>query len=106
MSLSDLVMEDGYTCPRCRGNLSYKETNGIVVIKCDNCGWKKEVKKKMPYKFEVFQDRKDEFRFRMVAPNGQIIATSEGYTQKQSCLDTIDSIQKYAGGAQIVEVEK
>ena len=60
----------------------------------------------MPYKFEVFKDAKDEFRFRMVAPNGQIIASSEGYTQKQSCLDTVDSIQRNATEAEIVEVEK
>jgi len=60
----------------------------------------------MPYKFEIFKDKKDEFRFRMVAPNGQIIANSEGYTQKQSCLDTIDSIQRNAADAEIVEVEE
>ncbi|GAH80742.1 unnamed protein product [marine sediment metagenome] len=57
----------------------------------------------MPYKFKIFKDKKDEFRFRMVAPNGQIIATSEGYTRKESCLDTIDSIQRNAADAVIVE---
>ncbi|GAH52317.1 unnamed protein product [marine sediment metagenome] len=60
----------------------------------------------MPYKFEIFKDKKDEFRFRMVAPNGQIIANSEGYTRKESCLDTIDSIQRNAADAEIVEVEE
>jgi len=60
----------------------------------------------MTYKFEVFKDVKEEFRFRMVAPNGQTIATSEGYTQKQSCLDTIDSIKQNAAYAEIVDVEK
>ena len=60
----------------------------------------------MPYKFEIFKDKKDEFRFRMVAPNGQIIATSEGYTRKESCLDTIGSIQRNAADTEIVEVEE
>lgn len=60
----------------------------------------------MPYKFEVFKDVKDEFRFRMVAPNGQIIATGESYTRKENCLGIIDSIQRNAADAEIVEVEK
>jgi len=59
----------------------------------------------MAYKFEVFKDTKGEFRFRMVAPNGQIIATSEGYTRKESCLDTIDSIQRNAADAEIIDAE-
>ncbi len=60
----------------------------------------------MPYKFEIFKDKKDEFRFRMVAPNGQIIANSEGYTRKENCLDTIESIRRNAADAEIVDVEE
>lgn len=63
---------------------------------------KKEVKREMPYEFEVFKDRKDEFRFRMVAPNGQIIATSESYTRKEACLDTIESVQQNAADADVI----
>jgi uncharacterized protein YegP (UPF0339 family) len=35
-----------------------------------------------------------QFRFNLVASNGQTVATSETYTRKQSALDTIESIQK------------
>ena len=65
----------------------------------------KNERKYVPYKFEVFRDVNDEFRFRLKAPNGQIIATSEGYKKKQSCIDTIESIQKHASKA-VIDVKK
>ena len=40
-------------------------------------------------KFEVYTDKAGEFRFRLKAANGQIIATSEGYKAKASCLTTV-----------------
>lgn len=54
--------------------------------------------------FEVFQDAKGEYRFRLKAANGQIIASSEGYKKKSSCLDGISSVQRNAGCAIIKEV--
>lgn len=33
----------------------------------------------MPAKFEVYQDARGEFRFRLKAGNGEIVATGEGY---------------------------
>lgn len=46
MSLSDLVMKDGYPCPKCkRGNLSCRDTPSASIVECDTCGWKKETKK-------------------------------------------------------------
>jgi uncharacterized protein YegP (UPF0339 family) len=56
------------------------------------------------YRFEVFKDKKKERRFRFVAPNNQIMATSESYKNRQGCLDSIDSIQKHAFDAEIIEV--
>lgn len=53
-------------------------------------------------KFEVYQDKAGEFRFRLKATNGQIIATGEGYTKKESCLNGIESIRKNAPDAEIV----
>ena len=40
-------------------------------------------------KFEIYQDRSGQFRFRLRARNGAIIAVSENYRVKSSCLDTI-----------------
>ena len=54
-------------------------------------------------KFEMYQDKAGEYRFRLKATNGQIIATSEGYTAKASCLNGIESVQKNAPEAEIVE---
>jgi uncharacterized protein YegP (UPF0339 family) len=52
-------------------------------------------------KFVVKKTSNGEFRFNMVATNGQVVATSESYRQKASALNTIASIQKNAGGATI-----
>ena len=60
------------------------------------------VKTKCP-KFEMYTDKAGEFRFRLKAVNGQIIATSEGYKAKASCLNGIESVKKNAPEAEIVE---
>ena len=54
-------------------------------------------------KFEVYTDKAGEFRFRLKASNGQIIATSEGYKAKKSCLNGIESIKKNAPEAPVTE---
>lgn len=45
-------------------------------------------------KFEIYNDNKGEFRFRLVADNGQNIIASEGYKAKASCLNGIESVRK------------
>jgi uncharacterized protein YegP (UPF0339 family) len=52
-------------------------------------------------KFVVKKASNGQFRFNLVAGNGQVVATSESYTRKQSALNTIASIQKDAGAADI-----
>lgn len=52
-------------------------------------------------KYEVYKDKKGEFRFRLKATNGQIIATSEGYTAKPACLKGIESVKKNAVDAKV-----
>ena len=53
--------------------------------------------------FEVYQDKAGEFRFRLKATNGQVIATGEGYKAKASCLNGIESVKNNAPDAEIVE---
>lgn len=53
-------------------------------------------------KFEVYTDKAGEFRFRLKARNGEIIATSEGYTTKPNCLNGVESVKKNAPEAEIV----
>lgn len=45
-------------------------------------------------KFEMYTDKAGEFRFRLKARNGEIIAVSEGYKAKASCLNGIESVRK------------
>ena len=54
-------------------------------------------------KFEMYVDKKGEFRFRLKATNGQVIAVSEGYVAKKSCENGIESVKKNAVDAPIVE---
>ena len=56
-------------------------------------------------KFEVYTDKAGEFRFRLKARNGEIIAVSEGYKAKASCLNGIESVRKNAPEAEVVDVE-
>lgn len=48
-------------------------------------------------KFEVYRDRSGQFRFRLKARNGEIIAASEGYTTKANCLKGMASLRRNAG---------
>ena len=61
-------------------------------------------KQKHP-KFEVYTDKAGEFRFRLKARNGEIIATSEGYKSMPSCLNGIDSVKRNAVDSPIVKLE-
>ena len=56
-------------------------------------------------KFEVYVDKAGEYRFRLKARNGEIIAVGEGYKAKASCLNGIESIKKNAPESPIVKVE-
>ena len=56
-------------------------------------------------KFEVYLDKKGESRFRLKAKNGEIIAASEGYASKASCMNGIESIRKNVENAEIVTEE-
>ncbi len=62
-------------------------------------------KQKCP-KFEVYVDKKGEYRFRLKAINGQIIAVSEGYVKIASCMNGIDSVRKNAVDAPVEEEEE
>ena len=54
-------------------------------------------------KFEMYTDKAGEFRFRLKAKNGEVIATSEGYKTKDSCMNGIESVKKNAPDAETVE---
>ena len=57
----------------------------------------------MAAKFELYKDKKGEYRWKLVANNGQTIAVGEGYTTKESAKNGIESVKKNAPTAAIVE---
>ena len=54
-------------------------------------------------KFGMYVDNAGEFRFRLKATNGEIIAASEGYKAKESCENGIASVRENAPVAEMVE---
>jgi uncharacterized protein YegP (UPF0339 family) len=60
--------------------------------------------KKTTYKFEVYVDKAKEYRWRLKASNGQVVAaSSEGYKAKAGCEKAIDLIKKGAAKAEVKE---
>ena len=87
----------------CRKGIASVMKNAPIAAVEDQTveGFKKE---KHP-KFEVYTDKAGEFRFRLKATNGQIIAHSEGYKAMASCMNGVESVKKNAVDAQIVKEE-
>jgi len=52
-------------------------------------------------KYEVYLDKAGEYRFRLKARNGEIIAVSEGYKEKRGCLNGIESVRKNSAASEI-----
>jgi uncharacterized protein len=52
--------------------------------------------------FEIYKDKSDQFRWRLKASNGKIIADgAEGYVAKTDCQHGIDLVKKDAAGAAV-----
>lgn len=88
-----IATSEVYTAEKsCLNGIESVKTNAPVATVENQTeeGFKQE---KNP-KFEVYQDKGGEFRFRLKAKNGQIIATSEGYTTLKNCLNGIESVRK------------
>lgn len=56
-------------------------------------------------KFEVYQDKSGNYRWRLKATNGEPLAVSEeGFSSKASCKNSIESVRKAAVDAEVFEV--
>ncbi len=81
--------------------------NGIEsVVKCAAVADTEDqtadtVEEKKHPKFEMYTDKTGEFRFRLKARNGEVIAVSEGYKSKSGCENGIASVIKNAAAAEI-----
>ena len=60
----------------------------------------------MAGKFELYKDNAGEFRFRLKAGNGETVGTSEGYKQKASAENGIESVKTNAPNESRFEVKE
>ena len=80
------------TLASCKNSIESVTTNAQVANLEDQTveGYQEE---KCP-KFEIYLDKKGEYRFRLKARNGEPILASEGYTAKANCKNGIESVRK------------
>jgi uncharacterized protein YegP (UPF0339 family)/sporulation protein YlmC with PRC-barrel domain len=74
----------------------YASYGGIVQKRITHLGTLKP-----DAKFEMDKDVAGEFRFKLVATNGECIAVSQGYNTKDSALKGIESVRQNAAAAQL-----
>lgn len=60
----------------------------------------------MAGKFVITKGKDNKFYFNLKASNGQVILTSQGYKDKKSCLNGIDSVKKNSKTDSRFEVKK
>ena len=74
----------------------YESYKGVVQQRITKIG-----RHKPDAKFEINKDVAGEYRFNLVATNGEIIAVSQGYNTKQGALKGIESVKNNATEADI-----
>ena len=99
-----IATSEVYTTERaCRAGIASVQKNApaAAIENQTEEGFKTE---KHP-KFEIYNDKAGEFRFRLKATNGQIIAVSEGYKALNGCMNGIESVKKNADSEIVVQEE-
>lgn len=86
--------------PKCKVGIASVQKNANAGI--ENQTEEKYVELPRP-KYQVYKDKAGEFRFRLIATNGRIIATGESYKALSGCLNGIKSIGANAPDAKIVD---
>jgi uncharacterized protein YegP (UPF0339 family)/sporulation protein YlmC with PRC-barrel domain len=74
----------------------YESYMGVVQQHISTLG-----RHKVDAKFEVNTDKRGQFRFKLVAVNGECIAVSQGYTTKENALTGLESVKQNAAAAVI-----
>ena len=89
------------TLAACKNGIASVQKNAPVAAVEDQTKENFAVEKNP--KFEIYTDKAGEFRFRLKATNGQVIAVSAGYTSLANCTNGVESVKKNAIDAEIVE---
>ena len=90
------------TVATCKKGIASVKVNALAHIEDQTAD---EVATLKNPKYEVYQDKAGEYRFRLRAKNGQVILSGEGYGTKANCQNGIASIGKNAPDAGIVLLE-
>jgi uncharacterized protein YegP (UPF0339 family) len=68
---------------------------------------KKDTKKDGPGSIEVYQQGKDGWRFRVIGPDGKLLAVGvQGYAKKADCLDAVEVLKTAMEKAKVTELVK
>ena len=96
-----LSASESYTSPDgCNGGIASVQKNALAHVEDQTVAGYETLTHP---KYEVYQDKAGEFRFRLKAKNGENIGKSEGYKSKASCLNGIASVGKNAPDAPVIE---
>lgn len=57
----------------------------------------------MAAKFEIYTDKAGQFRFRLKAGNGEVVATGEAYESKAGVLKGVDAVKRAAAAAEVAD---
>ena len=97
-----IATSEVYTTEKaCTSGIASVKTNCVGAIEDQTIANFETVKHP---KFELYTDKSGEFRFRLKAKNGEIIAVSEGYKSHASCINGIESVKKNAPDAQTEKI--
>ena len=58
----------------------------------------------MAGKFEVYEDKSGQFRFRLKAANGEVVAVGEAYATRDGARNGTEAVQRAAAGATVVDL--
>ncbi len=100
-SMTILTSKNYSSLSNCRDGIETIKKNAEIEIEDQTL--QKPVEKKCP-KFEIYFDKADMYRYRMIAANGMNVAISEeGYSTKSGCINGIKAISRAAEGAEVDE---
>ena len=88
------------TLAACKGSIESVKKNALAHVEDQTVEGFEELTHP---KYELYEDKAGEFRFRLKARNGEPIGKSEGYKAKDSAENGIASVGKNAPEAEVVE---
>ena len=55
-------------------------------------------------RYEIYINRAEQYQWRLVAANNQIVCWGEGYSSRQAALDSINWVKSWASSASIQDL--